>query len=581
MLLLTISELAAEIRKMQIPPAPAISPKTPIELNEWEKGLKSSIELRTYNNRCLAVISYVGESIRKFCNCNVIPALYDGAGSFKILISRRSAVLGEIHNLVIFAQKTLLGMSLDNNPHALLPVYSKTKRGELFHGFLISDGKHPWLEFFAHHLGCEMGDGNSSLYCPAVDGGKFQNRVEKLISGPIKEITPANPSIGLVPPALEKPKMQQKAKISKEIVASELKGIFGAEEYFFAKYEDGKMIGPHENVAAVSAMIGAPYQSSIGGKVVISIPQYGTDRFIGAHVICRKADEPPLLLSRWLDVLHICQQAVGGWSGDYAAEAPWRGYIDVWDPLWLENTRPFPPSVSASTEDILKFGRPELGRISDWLAKYIKQRRLYSTMIARAAELADLVGREGAMEFYQASTTTIMDICSRAEKEPWDKTVRSVFSEAAKFFAGEEIFVMWLAVNKGDGRFDIYHSGGGELVPEDRLVCEIFAQWTALMDNNFFAAADNKEPIFELMRSRIGEASFISIPVYMEDEATEREDGWTKHTGPLAGTFTLAVSPKRGEPTATDWAKWRIFVPRICHIMKVAKSAGKLNYSIQ
>lgn len=580
MLLSTISELAAEIRRMQIPKASGLIPETPFELKEWAAGLKSSIELRTYNSRYLAVISYISESVRNFCNCNVMPALYDGAGSFNILTSRRSVVLGEIHNFTIFAQKALLGRPLDNNPHAFLPLYSKTKRGELFHGFLISDNKHPCLEFFAHHLGCELGDGDPSLYCPAVDGGKFQNRVEKLISGPIKEITPANPSAGLAPPVLEKPKMQ-KAKISKEVVANELKGIFGAEEYFFAKYEDGKMIELHENVAAVSAMIGAPYQSNIGGKAVISIPQYGTDRFIGAHVICRKVDEPPLLLSRWLDVLRICRQAVGAWGGDYAAEAPWRGYIDVWDPLWLENTRPFPPSVPASTEGILKFGQPELGKISDWLAKCIKQRRLYSTMIARAAELADLVGRKGAMEFYQASTTTIMDICSRAEKEPWDKTVRSVFSEAAKFFEGEEIFVMWLAVNKGGGRFDVYHSGGGELVPEDKLACEIFAQWTTLIDNNFFAAADNNEPVFELVRSRVGEAALISIPIYIEEEATEREDGWTKHTGPLAGTFALAVSPKRGDPAATDWAKWRMFVPRICHIMKIAKSAGKLNYSIQ
>lgn len=538
-----------------------------------------------------------------------------------------------------------------------MPLYSESRDGkgtEFFHGVLIlkfDAGKIPGAAidtmcFFAHHLGRQMGIGYPSFYLPAAGGGALQKYVQlELMDGGARTARDmlcddriARPSRGLAPwivygrrkadgfplyPDFEFRDVmerniewcheRQKGRKRNEAISAicdAARDILDAGECIYLEHAGrgrlkgnacGKLVcvgaDVYERTAAMSAMIGAPYQTRDAGYEIIGLPQYARGEFIGSIIFTRGIDVPPPLRSVMRDVVFFCHHLFnilyscgdGDISdGMYSSECPWHACVDTLSDVRQGEVRMLPPSMSKGYADIAGFGplrqrseasEAELGKISDWLIRLIGREKFPSgTMATAALELAGVVGREKAIEFYQASTTTIMDLCARAGNDEWKKTARSIFGEAPKFF-GDVGLLMWLAVHSGGGRFDIYHSGEGDLDRIDRMMCEIFAQWTAVLDTFFFVSADDPNPIYELMRGRIGAASFVSIPIYGEEEPAETPGGFRKNYGPLVGTFVLAADPGRKRPTDEEWTKWRMFIPRIYRIMKAAREAGRLQFT--
>ncbi len=523
-----------------------------------------------------------------------------------------------------------------------LPLHAIVGDQEYFHGMIITifeNGKVPdeeakaTLGFFVHHLGVIMGDSRRypfpAIAFPAVNGGCLQYIEKELISAPLgtpREMLrvkhPASTSLGLWcgedhqhsahrpfdKMILENISFCQRSMKLKErdelipLISRALKAVFNAEDCFFVRCGEGtefEVIGKtpaassekYENTVAISAMIGAPYQMADGHRVIIAIPHYAGGRsFVGASVIIVSRDEPLLTSRIWQQVLCFCHHTFNAlytpltevprdlYSNDY----PWHTYIE----MNHGDNITFPPFLPRTEEGIWKFGKKELSQISDWLVKSMRRSDIpWNTGMTCIEELKRCEEEGTAMELHQTTTTTIMDLCRRACKDDWQTTMNSVFDEAAKFLKGEDISLMWLAVHQGNGRFEVYHSRKGELDEEDKMACEILAQRTTLQDSRSFIPSDDPDPYSKLMHNKIGDFSFISIPVYEEDEITVQPDDdpdeWHKNPGRLIGVFTAVVRPKRPEPSYKEWSTWGMFIPRLCLVMQKAKEAGKLSYCAQ
>jgi len=200
-------------------------------------------------------------------------------------------------------------------------------------------------------------------------------------------------------------------------------------------------------------------------------------------------------------------------------------------------------------------------------------------MITTTGELSGYVGEKEAVECYQSSSTTITDLRARARKDTWPVTMRAVFREAYKFFGDEDVRLMCFAIHQGEDRFDIYHSGEGELDEKDQKVCEILSQLAIIKESKFFIPSRDPEPISELLRSSLGDFSFAVVPLYSEREPDQEGfDEWRKHMGCLVGTFTITFNPGRPQPTQEEWLKWCMFIPRAYQIMEAARDAGRLKF---
>lgn len=551
-------------------------------------------------------------------------------------ISELEKADSEVANFYKLAHK-LLG---EDNRYLACPLFSENIfHGILISKYdgnrNLVDADKDLLTFFAYHLGRKMEPANLNLYTPVVDGGEFQKYVQNdLIDNadvrPIDKLSTnliAKPSAGLSPwfilglrkdrsfPAYSDgtfsravgdavewcAKMKDEGKKEEAVltISNALKELLGAKECFFMEYKGsnkftvgGEVLKSVEDyvydAVALSAMMGAPCQKTFGNVTVIAIPQYADGKYVGSSVVLKNIDEPPPARNLWRHVLYFCQHvfnslyaSVAVVSDDkYSETIPWNAYVETMPEHKDDVIHVFPPSLSRKPEDIAKYKDNDLSLISTWLVKYIAQfREPFSAMITPTDMLAYHLGEDGAKSFYQASTTTILDLCNRARSSSWGTTVRSIFGEAPRFFKDEDIYIMLLSLHKRDGNFNVYHSGEGELEEADRLACEILAEYSVLKDENYYLSANDHEPISELMRSRIGDSSFVVMPIYAEEEINEWDEGWKRNLGRLVGMFTLALSPDRMQPTQAEWAKWGMFVPRIYQIMLSAKDGGKLAFS--
>lgn len=533
-----------------------------------------------------------------------------------------------------------------------LPLYSNTSghvSDELFHGVLIAEFNHDELrghpdtgrlEFFAHYLGQEMGRRRANHYLPTIQKGSFQQHIQRdildqppdVIRGLFNEGRVTKPSAGLSPWIMAGRRkgeslpdyrdnefrtamgsnidecQRQLERLGRDklliLMSEALNDLFAAEHCLYLEYDGHskyKLVGKApaivdycncENVAAISAMIGAPYQTQAGRCVVIAIPQYAAGGYVGTSVIIKNEDIPPPIKPTWQMILWFCYHMFNAlYKSDqdvpdnkYSCESPWDGFIDVLPSNFgrdgIEIVRTFPPSLSRKPEDTAKFGGDELDKISSWLLRCMRQIGPNpGCMMTATGELAGVVGEKEAVQFYQSSTTTIADLCSRARLDPWPTTMRAIFRDAHRFFGDEDVDPMLLAIHRGGGHFNIYHSGEGDLDQSDEKICEIIAKLVAIRGHRFFISSDDPEPLHELLRSRVGNYSFAVLPLYAEEELNEEGlQNWQKKYGGFIGSFTTTLSSKRGRPSNEEWLKWCMFVPRIFQIMKAARDAGRLEF---
>jgi hypothetical protein len=517
----------------------------------------------------------------------------------------------------------------------ILPLHTMVDEQEYFYGMFIAifekstilnETEKARLGHFVYHLSKTIGNDKAYSFS-AINSGYLQHIEKELIDAPLDEPRkifrvrqPAAPSIdlwcgedhkGRSYNAFDKMILDNVAWCQRSLntkgrndliplISNILGDIFKAEECFFVKRNrnaEFEVVGKnpaaktekYENAVALSALIGAPYQMTDDDNVIIAIPHYACGKlFIGASVICVSRSIPPLISIAWRQLLCFCHHvfnALYSPIADVPAEhyiddaCPWHTYVDSLDLSIFKDNIVFPPSLSRISEDISKFGKKELEQISGWLLDCLRQRNFpWSTGMTCIEELKYYEEEDTALEIHQTTTTTIMDLCERACRDDWQKTMRSVFGEVPKFFTGEEIHLMWLATHQGDGRFKICHSIKGELDEEGAMICEMLAQLAALRDCHFFMSSDDPNAYAKLLRSKVGEFSFIVMPIYGEDEITVKPGGWSKNSGGLIGVFTLVTKTGRSEPTDAEWSRWGMFVPRLCLVMRKAKEAKKLMY---
>lgn len=632
-----VSLLTRTIRKNGIPrlkglkPDINANPKLTKELQEWEKNLTVEIATEDFIGR---------RTIRERLGCRIIKAYYNGAGSFEPVPEHRYNHRNNLAHTVL-AQAALIslydktnwlietdkqGADTVNSLYKLakgvlnadghffiLPLHALNDGHEYFHGVVIAifeKDKPPneetktKLGYYIHRLGAIMGE--SRLYSfPAIDGGRLQY-IEKELLGDKLEGSRARPSSGLWCGADHQHDAHQpfdkmilenisfcrrflERKGVNELiplVSRALKDVFNAEECYFIRHNDNA--SEHRRLVAITAMIGAPYQAVTGQRTVLAIPHYvGGKTFIGASIIILAQDKPLMTSRFWRRVLCFCHHTFNTIYAPtdeapqhlYSDEYPWHAFIEMTHCANHRDDTVFPPFLPRTENEMQKFGKKELSQISDWLVKSMRQLDFpWGTGITCIEELKYYAPEDTVMEVHQTTTNTILDLCNQACREDWRLTMHSIFGEAEKFFKGEKISLMWLALHRGDGRFNIYHSSPTEFDEEDNLVCEILAQQTTLQNGAFFVASDDPDPYARLLHGKIGDHSFISIPVYQEDETTVDPDGWHKNPGGLIGVFTVVVQPKRPEPSHGEWHTWGMFIPRLCLVIRKAKEAGRVSY---